>query len=194
MRIRIRIGRCWPYPKFYICWKIGSTKFTFFKAIPGTGTSLQYFSFLVSGKGVRILGILDSILKFSRKKYKINVLGIETDPDRHALDTDNDPDPAKWWGSDPTGSTTLGNTRPPKTRNPLILQSTLLLVSKERKWLDAQEDLRAKKWTFKNPNCMAVAKTPISKRKANNISRLSFFFLSALRMCPCTLANYRQIM
>jgi hypothetical protein len=47
-----------------------------------------------------ILSILDIILKFSGKKVKIHVLGTDTDPhrpapDRHALNADPDPDPAK---------------------------------------------------------------------------------------------------
>jgi hypothetical protein len=47
-----------------------------------------------------ILNVFSSILKFSFKKKKIYVLGIDTDPDRpdpdrHALDAYPDPDPAK---------------------------------------------------------------------------------------------------
>jgi len=48
------------------------------------------------------------ILKFFlEKSKKIHVLGIDTDPDgldldRHALDADSDPDPAKLCKSDPT--------------------------------------------------------------------------------------------
>ncbi len=58
----------------------------------------------MSGKCVMILSILDSILKFSLKGKKIHLLGIdidELDPDRHALETNPDPDPAKLWGTDP---------------------------------------------------------------------------------------------
>jgi hypothetical protein len=58
----------------------------------------------MSGKCVMILSILESILKFSWKSKKIHVLGIEIDwlePDRHALDTNPDPDPSKLCGSDP---------------------------------------------------------------------------------------------
>ncbi len=46
--------------------------------------------------------ILDSILKFSLKSKKYMCVElIWLDPDRHALDTNPDPDPAKLWGSDP---------------------------------------------------------------------------------------------
>jgi hypothetical protein len=40
-------------------------------------------------------------LKCSVKKLKIYLLGINTDPDRYALDAGPDPDPAKWCGSHP---------------------------------------------------------------------------------------------
>ncbi len=66
-----------------------------------------FFYFLIGGKCVMILSILDSILKFSWKKLKMHVFETDTDPDRpdpdrHVMDADPDPDPTKW-----SGSTTL---------------------------------------------------------------------------------------
>jgi hypothetical protein len=57
----------------------------------------------MSGKCVMSLKLLDRILKFSWKIKKIHVLGIDIDwldPDRHALDANPDPNPAKLCGSD----------------------------------------------------------------------------------------------
>ena len=51
-----------------------------------------------------ILSILEKILKFSWKSKITHVLGIDIDwldPDRHALDTNPDPDPSKLCGFDP---------------------------------------------------------------------------------------------
>jgi hypothetical protein len=38
-----------------------------------------------------VVSICDSILKFSRNKYKKHMLGIDTDPDWYALDADLNP-------------------------------------------------------------------------------------------------------
>jgi hypothetical protein len=65
-------------------------------------TALPFFILLISVKGVIIFSYLHSILKFCGKKYCLSTFhmpGIDTDPDRHALDTDPgpdaDPDPSK---------------------------------------------------------------------------------------------------
>jgi hypothetical protein len=57
---------------------------------------LQCFSFFIRGKSVPLMilsTILDSILKFSGKRIKIDL--DRPEPDRHDLDADPDPDPAK---------------------------------------------------------------------------------------------------
>jgi hypothetical protein len=57
---------------------------------------LRCFIFLISAKGVIILTILDSVLKFLEKSivYQLfHLLGIDNEPDRYVLDAD--PDPAK---------------------------------------------------------------------------------------------------
>jgi hypothetical protein len=97
---QIMRSKCGSFPKFYTFWKIG-TKLCYFYS---QQWQLQNNSFHMSGKCVMILSILDSILKFSWKSKKIHVLGIDIDwldPDRHALDTNPDPDPSKLCGSDP---------------------------------------------------------------------------------------------
>jgi hypothetical protein len=58
---------------------------TFYTFIHSNANLLGFF-FLVSEKGVIIICILDSMLKCSRKKSKIHVLGTDTDPDRLELD------------------------------------------------------------------------------------------------------------
>ncbi len=71
MPIQIQIGiktmpiTCGSYPKFYTCGKIGEKIVLLFSAIPVT-----VFFLTTSCKGVMILSILDSILKFSGKKVK----------------------------------------------------------------------------------------------------------------------------
>jgi hypothetical protein len=60
--------------------------------------SLYSFIFLASVIGVIVFHILDSILKFSVKKYSLtlHLVEIDTDPDpasdQQALDADSDPD------------------------------------------------------------------------------------------------------
>ncbi len=97
---QIMQSKCGSFPKFYTFWKIG-TKLCYFYSHQW---QIQNISFHMSGKCVMILSILDSILKFSWKSKKIHVLGIDInwlDQDRHALDTNPDPDPSKLCGSDP---------------------------------------------------------------------------------------------
>ncbi len=86
MPIQIRL-----LPKFYTYRKIRNI-FTFIN----NNASLHYFFYLVCGKGVVTFNILDSVLKFYRKKYRycieaLHLVEMEKDPDRQPLDAIPDP-------------------------------------------------------------------------------------------------------
>ncbi len=65
-RTGIRTIRYGSYPIFSNCWKIGK-KYLLFDTSIHSNARLRCFSFLISGKSVMILSILDSIVKCSGK-------------------------------------------------------------------------------------------------------------------------------
>jgi hypothetical protein len=73
--------------------------FTFWKIRVFFIAGLHCFIFLISAIDFKIFSILDSILKFSLKKFSLylQLVEMDTDPDsdRQALDANPYPDPAK---------------------------------------------------------------------------------------------------
>ncbi len=65
--------------------------------------SLQFFIFIFSVKCTLIFSVFFThywnFLEKSQVYQLLNLLGLDTNPDRHSLDAD--PDPAKWCGSNP---------------------------------------------------------------------------------------------
>ncbi len=98
IQIRIQIG-IGSYPNFHLPFTlIGKSNFYTFSHCYA---DLQCFIFLVSVNCVINLKNFWQHIEILWKKVNFLLPGIDTDPDRHALDVDPDPDPAKWCGSDP---------------------------------------------------------------------------------------------